>query len=330
MQKKVLTIAIIAVLCMTLLGSSFLFAQKLRKEGRYYIADITKEYNVKKGGNLIMKDIRGDVEITTWNKNSVKIYEIRKMDVYTKAEAKAVLKELKSSYKQSGNTIKVGAEGEFRSYMTSKFKITLPSEFNVKVNTKGGDLSVTDLKGTVELKTSGGDIDLIRIDGVVEAKTSGGDIVVKKSTQVVTVRTSGGDIDLIDVEGEVTAKTSGGGINIRNNKAKVTANTSGGSIKLSNIGAEVDAHTSGGNIVVNGTKGELKVRTSGGDIELDNIGGVVEAKTSGGDVEARNVVKGIKAKTSGGDVELVDIKGFIEGATSGAASPIKRQPISLG
>jgi DUF4097 and DUF4098 domain-containing protein YvlB len=312
MKNKMFFFVLVLVLISTLI-----FAQDLKKVGRYYVAEIEKKFDVSKGGNLVMEDIRGDVHITTWNKNVVQINETRKMDVYTEHEAKAVLKDLTSVYKKSGNTVKVGAEGSYRSYMSSKFKIVVPTEFNVDVGTKGGDVSVADLQGEVKLKTSGGDLDVKRIDGVVSAKTSGGDVIVEKTTKDVTVKTSGGDIELIDVEGEVTAKTSGGDIEVKNNKAKVIAKTSGGNIELTNVGAEVDAHTSGGDIIVNGSKGSLGVSTSGGDIELKNIQDVINAKTSGGDIEADNVMNGIKAKTSGGDIELDDIKGFIEAATSG-------------
>lgn len=317
MKEKILVYVLIFVFSLTMLTPVFLSAQKLKKEGRFYVAEIKKEFKVKKGGDLEIEEIRGDVKISTWNKNLVQIHEIRKMDVFTEQEARAVLKDLKSVYKQSGNTIKVGAEGSYRSYMSSKFKITLPETFNVNVSTKGGDVSVADLKGTAELKTSGGDIDLARIDGKVTAKTSGGDVKVKKTTQEVTVKTSGGDIELLDVEGDVIAKTSGGSIEVKNNKAKVVASTSGGDIELYNVGAEVDAHTSGGDIIVNGSKGSLEVSTSGGDIEVKDIADVIVAKTSGGDIEAYNVMNGIRAKTSGGDVELDNVKGFIEGATSG-------------
>lgn len=281
MNKQKMISVLLIIVCIGLITQSGLFAQKLKKDGRFYVATIERKFDVKKGGSLVMEEVRGDVTIKTWDKKVVHINEIRKMDVLTETEAKAVLKDLKSVYKKSGNTITVGDKGSYRSYMSSKFTITVPKVFNVDVHTKGGDVAVSDLKGTAKLKTSGGDIDIVRIDG------------------------------------KVTAKTSGGDIEVENNKAKVVASTSGGDIELKNIGAEVEAHTSGGDIVVNGAKGDLKVSTSGGDVELKDIEDVIVAKTSGGDIEASNVKNGIKAKTSGGDIEMEEIHGFIEAATSG-------------
>jgi hypothetical protein len=318
MKRNIFISIIIVSLCLAMLMPALSFSQeKLRKEGRYYIADIEKTYDVKKGGDLVMEKIRGDVVITTWDKNVVQIHEIRKMDVYTEAEAKAVLKESDVLYQKTDNTIKVGGEDSYRSYMSSKFEVVLPVEFNVDIGTSGGDISVTELTGKVDLKTSGGDIDLVRIDGIVTAKTSGGDVTVSENKQSVAIKTSGGDVKISDVMGAVDAVTSGGDISVENNRAKVSVKTSGGDIELKNIGAEVDAHTSGGDITVDGTNGALEVSTSGGDIDLKNIKDVINAKTSGGDIEAMNVLNGIYAATSGGDVDLNDIQGFVEAKTSG-------------
>ncbi len=308
-MKKLIVIALLVPLV--------LFAQELKKEGRYYVAEIDKDFEVSKGGALIMEDVQGDVIVTTWNKNTVSIHEIRRMDVYTKTEAEAVLKESQAIYKQDGNTIRIGGADSYRSYMNSRFEIKLPVEFNVDIGTRGGDISITSLKGTANIKTSGGDIDLIKVDGVVQAKTSGGDVKIYENTKQVQVKTSGGDVEIIDVYGEVQAKTSGGDIIIKNNKARVDAKTSGGDIILENVGAEVDVATSGGDIAVNGSAGNIDVATSGGDVELKNIKGKAQARTSGGDIRASTVLNGVNVSTSGGDIELKDIQGFIEGSTSG-------------
>ncbi|MBD3288436.1 DUF4097 family beta strand repeat protein [candidate division KSB1 bacterium] len=300
-----------------LLVPALIFAQELKKEGRYYVAEITKEFDVDKGGSLVMEDVQGDVTITTWNKNTVSIYEIRRMDVFTKAEAEAVLKESQAIYKKDGNTIRIGGADSYRSYMNSKFEIKLPAEFDVDVGTRGGDVSVTSLKGTTKIRTSGGDIELIKVNGDVQAKTSGGDVKIVENTKQAQVKTSGGDVEILDVYGEVQAKTSGGDIIIKNNKARVEAKTSGGDVMLENVGAEVEVATSGGDIEVDGSAGDIEVATSGGDVELMNIKGQAKARTSGGDIEANTVLKGVDVSTSGGDIELKDIQGFIDASTSG-------------
>ena len=292
-------------------------SQKLKKKGRYYIAEINKSFSVKPGASLIVKGVRGDVSVTTQDKHNVLIHAIYKMDVYTEAEAKAVMKNIDASYIQRGNKIEISAKDISRSYMSGRFEIQVPSRFNLDIQTSGGDVSIDNLIGDAELKTSGGDIAIKSVDGRVKAKTSGGDVSISRTKQQVIAKTSGGDIEIIEVSGPVEAKTSGGGIYIRRNSASIVANTSGGDIELVDVGAAVEAHTSGGDIDVTRTNGSIEVSTSGGDIDLRNIGGAVKAATSGGDIDASGVKGGIAVKTSGGDINLSGIHGFIEAKTSG-------------
>ncbi|PJF38479.1 MAG: hypothetical protein CUN54_10775, partial [Phototrophicales bacterium] len=76
-----------AFLLLVFLGVLCLFkhdarAQELKKSGRYYIATMTKNFTVQPGGTLSIRDIRGDVFVSAWNKNAVVIDERMKMDVY--------------------------------------------------------------------------------------------------------------------------------------------------------------------------------------------------------------------------------------------------------
>ena len=130
-KSQIISILGLGLLLLNLIPVTTLSQEKLRQEGRYYIADIIKEFKVEKGGDLIMEEVRGDIIITTWDKNVVKIHEIRKMDVYTKGEAEAIFKDAKSIYKKDGNTVRVGAEASYRSYMSSRFIVNLPTTFNI-------------------------------------------------------------------------------------------------------------------------------------------------------------------------------------------------------
>ncbi|MFQ5865059.1 MAG: DUF4097 domain-containing protein [bacterium] len=292
-------------------------AQELRREGRYYAAEITKNFTVKKGGTLHIFDVRGDIDVNTWEKNQVQIHELVKMDVFTEEEAATALKRFKSSYRQTGDVIEIGGEGYYRDRIKSNLKVTVPHVFNVELQTRGGDLTVSRLAGEVSLRTSGGDIALNEIDGIVDAKTSGGDIEVISARKKVTIKTSGGDLELEDIGGPLTATTSGGDITLRRSDAKVDIRTSGGDIELSDVGGEVKAHTSGGDVDIMNTKGSVDVHTSGGDIELRNIGGSLEASTSGGDIEGRSIQGGARISTAGGSIDLRDVKGGVRGKTAG-------------
>ncbi|NIR51328.1 DUF4097 domain-containing protein [candidate division KSB1 bacterium] len=317
MKSKLLKSSILWQILAVILFSGTIFSQELRKEGRYFVAEITETFKVDKGGTLRVYDVRGDVRIETWAKNEVKVNEVKRMDVFTEKEARTVFERSKSSYQQSGNVVEIGGEYYSRDWIKSNFVVTVPKEFNVDVETRGGDLRVGGLMGDVDLHTSGGEIILDDIDGNVEAKTSGGNIEVNNSKQRVDLKTSGGDLDLRNIGGVLMAKTSGGDITLKGSSNRVELHTSGGDIDIIDVGGEVRAHTSGGDIDVRNTKGATEVHTSGGDIRLGNIGGSLEASTSGGDVEGRTIQGGAEVSTSGGNIELTAVNGGVRAKTSG-------------
>jgi len=309
---------LIVAVAMGLLITVALSAQEqLRKEGRYYVGEVTQSFTVQPGGKLVMRDIQGDVRVEVWAKNEVFVHEIKRMDVFTEAEARTALKETKAGYVQRGNTIEISGEPFGRGWIQSTFEVKVPKIFDVHIDTRGGDLTLSGLGGATDVSTAGGDIQMDTIDGVVVASTSGGDISVRNSSKTVTLQTAGGDIELEDIGGPVEASTSGGDIRVQNSRGRAVVRTSGGSIVLNRIGGEVQAITSGGDISVEDAKGPVEVKTSGGDIDLRNIQGPLTAKTSGGDIQANGVHVGITVMTSGGDIDLRNVNGYVEGRTSG-------------
>ncbi|MFQ6114003.1 MAG: DUF4097 domain-containing protein [bacterium] len=314
--KNLLTMYVLLLLTFVFLSTNSL-AQELRREGRYFVTEITKSFTVKKGGTLHIFDVRGDIQVDAWEKNQVEIHEFVRMDVFTEEEAETALNKFKSSYRQRGDVIEIGGEGYHRDWIQRDFKVKVPRVYNVDLHTRGGDLTVSGVAGETTLGTSGGDITLNDIDGPVNAKTSGGDIEVIDAKKEVTIKTSGGDLELENIGGPVIATTSGGDITLRRSDAKVEIRTSGGDIELYDVGGEVKAHTSGGDVDIQNTKGSVDVRTSGGDIDLRNIGGSLEASTAGGDIEGRTIEGGAQIYTSGGSIELRDVKGGVRGKTAG-------------
>ncbi len=307
----------------TLLLSSIFFtatasaAQEIRKSGRYFVAEITRSFKVSADGRLQIFKIRGDVEITSWDKNEVFVKEIKRMDVFTKKEAEAILAKAKSSYRQDGNVIEIRGEDYRRDWIKSDFSVNVPKSFSVDVQTRGGELSVTDVNGDVDLHTSGGDILLKKIGGKLNAKTSGGDIELESCSSQAILKTSGGNLNLSDIGGELAAKTSGGDIVLERAKASAELHTSGGSIGIQDVQGTIDAHTSGGDIDLKRVSGNVKVHTSGGDIGFSEVGGSLDASTSGGDIEGTGVKGSASVATSGGSIELKDVRGGVRGKTAG-------------
>jgi len=292
-------------------------AQELRKEGRFWVGEIHKTFKVQKGGNLIMEDLQGDVSIKAWEKNEVDIHERKRMDIFSKSEAEAAMKESETGYVQNGNTIRIGGPAFERSWIQSAFDIYVPVEFNCDIESRGGDLSVAGIKGSIKASTGGGDITLKEIDGPVEIKTGGGDIEITKTTQNVTAKTGGGDVEITDSDGLVHVSTGGGDITVLRTKDRVYVRTGGGDVEIRETQGDVEVTTGGGEIDIVDANGNVNVKTGGGEIDIRNVTGNFVASTGGGGIDAKGIKGYLKIRTGGGDIDLGEVQGAIEVSTGG-------------
>jgi len=309
---------------------------ELTREGKGYKATKIHEFKAKVNGKIQLTKITGDVTITSWNNNSVKIIETLMINSYTKEEAQRVLEDYTLRIKTQDDLIIAEGPESYRGYVNVKYSVTVPMKFSAEVATSGGDLTADSLNGDIHLKTSGGDVniadcagnleigtsggtmELKRIKGTLDASTSGGDIMCLECGDDIELKTSGGDLDLRKLKGNIYAKTSGGDIHVLEVEGKCVVKTSGGEIRMNRITAKgkAEAYTSGGDIEVSTIEGNVELQTSGGEISGISVNGNVIAKTSGGDITMDNAKGNIVIYTSGGDLKVTGAEGFVEASTS--------------
>jgi DUF4097 and DUF4098 domain-containing protein YvlB len=202
--------------------------------------------------------------------------------------------------------------GWFGSDVNVSVTIEVPRDYNLDLQTSGGDINVRQVNGTALGRTSGGRINVESIRGDVRMRTSGGRMDARSIEGSVDLATSGGTISASQIDGRVRANTSGGSIRIERLSGAVDAQTSGGSINIELAGKNdgITAKTSGGSIslrVPNSTSGNLNASTSGGRVSTDltftssDVGkSSLRGKLNGGGPE-------ILARTSGGSIQIVGI-----------------------
>lgn len=218
---------------------------------------------------------------------------------------------------------------QWRSARNLRFDVRVPRDIEVTLDTAGGPIHVSAVRGRVSLRTSGGAVEVDDIAGDLEARTSGGPIRVNQVSGTVGATTSGGAIRIAAIGGHVRASTSGGPISIDAVRGDVLARTSGGAIRVQHAGGRVDARTSGGPVSVDFSPGNNQgglISTSGGGVvaAVDPTAALsIDASTSGGRVSSdlaltvrggfnRNAIRGdlngggstLRLRTSGGPIRI--------------------------
>jgi len=269
---------------------------------------IEKTFTVKAGDQLEVSTDVGELAVTGTDKHEVSV-------VVSINGSEDRMDKFHVGFDQTGNTVKIVGKNDrdhFRffdnGFLNVRYQIQVPREFNIRVETAGGDIIVENTKGKVEGGTSGGDIELTKLDGPVHLKTSGGNIKIMDSRGDFVMSTSGGNINGDGVIGDMDVETSGGNITIRDSDGKLTASTSGGDIKVrlkDNKG--IDLSTSGGSLTVTLPKnitGEVQASTTGGDVSCDlPFSGKIRHGTMNGTINGGG--KLIKLETTGGDISIV-------------------------
>jgi len=191
-----------------------------------------------------------------------------------------------------------------------QFEVTVPSGYNVDVNTEVGDIETQDIGGTASLRTQGGNIRTGRIGGSGPRDAAPGRSVAKLETQ-------GGHIQVLDVAGDITAFTAGGHISVGSIAGDASLRTGGGHVRAVRIGGRADLETVGGNITVAHTGNFVNVHTGGGQIDFGEVRGSVHAQTGGGGIRVVTVSGPMEVQSSGGSICLTRVSDSLQAATSG-------------
>lgn len=250
-------------ICISLLTIIFMGKLTLADDARLLFE---KSITTESGKELITSLVAGGIEISTWDKNEVNV----KVFGNDEAEEKIVF-----SAEPTSTGVKVeGKQKDKNNFknLTIRVEITVPKNYDLKLYSSGGNLTVKDITGKIETNTSGGNIKIDNTSGNLEAYTAGGNVTISVSSGDVKVSTSGGKISVDEFNGNVDVSTAGGDIVLIGKNGRIDASTAGGSIKLDYEGKNlgIDISTLGGNITA----------TLPGDFDADADIGTLAGKIS--------------------------------------------------
>jgi len=230
-----------------------------------------QEYSVSSPLTLNLSTSGGSISAAARDGNGIEVaFVVKKRNQVMDITLEELKKLADVEISQTTNSLTINIKRIYERNMSVSFSVKTPVNSSCHLNTSGGSLSISDLKGQQYLNTSGGSIRISKITGQVDANTSGG------------------SISSDNVNGKLHVSTSGGSITISNTKPELIATTSGGSIRLKDIEGTVDVNTSGGSISINNISGSVKASTSGGSINADivKLTEKLDLETSGGNINA--------------------------------------------
>jgi len=287
---------------------------------------LNKKFTVKPGGTIVVDVDVGGIEIGTNATSEVVVDVWRKVGRSSKSDEQKFLKDNPVNFSQDGDTVTIKCKHKTKSTWSlfghnsneAKYTITVPAQFNARLDTAGGGIEVDDLTGDVKANTSGGGLHFARLHGPLRGDTSGGGIHVIGCEGKLKINTSGGGIEVTGGSGSLEGDTSGGSVNVKKFSGPMHVETSGGGITISGATAKVEGSTSGGSITADlaaPVSDSVKLETSGGGITLRIPGDAafdLDAETSAGNVHSEFQVAGAPKKD----------RDYLKGAVNGGGKTV--------
>jgi hypothetical protein len=245
-------------------------------------------YAVDPGTKLEVHNANGEITVSTWDKNVVEVYALKKT-----RNGKNELKKVNIDV-TTDNRITVRTQYlEKNARVSVEYTIHVPPNVEIeRLETSNGEITLIGTKGDALLITSNGEINVQDVTGSIEAETSNGEITIEGSTGAVSAVTSNGEITIKRAKSIVEAVTSNGSI-----EAEIlhipdegsTIETSNGSIRLylkDGLDADMRLTTSLGSVSVHDidvlVSNQSKTYLKG---KIGNGGSLIKATTSLGEID---------------------------------------------
>jgi DUF4097 and DUF4098 domain-containing protein YvlB len=284
-------------------------ADKARNErqdhgGPRVSSELTGSVAARDGQRLHLVTDLGNIIIKTQNSGKVD-YKVRLQADASQKDAKQLLKNFIVTANTTPEGVyfrgqSLGRHASGRLWVT--VEVSVPRNFNLDVQTGGGNIETEDIIGFATLATSGGNIVMGNVGGAAHLSTDGGHITVKNVAGALGASTGGGHITTGAIAGGAVLHTDGGHIRVASVEGSARVSTGGGNVSVERSGSELIAETVGGQIEVGETAGLVQAKTGGGGIRVVRVSGPTNLETSGGSIYLTEVDSPVKASTGAGAI----------------------------
>lgn len=199
------TVLVILLLVMTFALS---YAGIIRKE-------FEKSYPVKSGGQVVLSNVNGEVQVLSWEKPEVKIQAKIKVTGASQRELEEFIKHVEIKVDQGNNYLKIASKypergdgsglfdwlfGDRKPEVNIDYLLNIPKKTDLEIKTVNGNIVVQTIDGNINLKSTNGRIDAEDLRGSIEARTVNGtigiDVLDLSASESISFSTVNGSIDL--------------------------------------------------------------------------------------------------------------------------------------
>ena len=222
------------------------------------------------------------------------------------------------------------------------FEISVPRNYNLRLSSAGGSVSVNGVDGSFTGHTGGGEINIEKSSGEAEMQTGGGDIYVRDSRLSGSLSTGGGVVRIIGNTGDLSGKSGSGPVVYSTSATNVTKGNGVSVVGVpgadnaytletgsgSGSGAGRGVSTSSVSVSVNPRPGAagtasaaasrgITMTSAGGSLSLPSAPNGARVTTGGGSIRIGRAGGEVYAQTGGGPIDVGPASGSVQAHTGG-------------
>ena len=281
----------------------------------YDFTDELAPQPVKPGSSVQVASDNGDITISTWDEQQIKVVGHKHVTANDQNEANSMADRTKPVISGSADGLTVnantGGSGERVGVMgphgvSTNLEIFLPKNVSVDVSTRHGDVKIHTRQGNVRASTSHGDVDVDEVTGDTTVSMRHGDLRAANLTGSLEIDGSLSDVDISTVGGlvRINAEVMGNFKTVELKKG-LQFHSSRTDLQIEQLTGELNMD--GGDLRVGQCDG-FQITTRSKDIHLDDVTGDVRVEHNNGNVDvhvSQVPVGNIRVDNRRGDIELV-------------------------
>ncbi|HXN16978.1 MAG TPA: DUF4097 family beta strand repeat-containing protein [Candidatus Binatus sp.] len=231
---------------------------------------------------------RGDISAHTGEGSGLRVMVNKSASGPTESAAQERTKKVKVVIEQTGGGYVVHPvnQEDSEGAVGVDLNVTLPPQTALWANTSHGNVSISDVAGSVTAGSGNGDMEIHNGGSDVSAKMSKGDVRITGIAGNVSVAGHGNEIEISDVKGNsaidgdffgpIRVRSVAGTARYHSQKADITVVGVRGRLELDSEQIEISDVT-----------GAAKLNTYDKDIDVENVNGRLEITDTKGDIKAR-------------------------------------------
>ena len=242
MSKRILVLLTVLAVVIFFLGLNPLEASaqgKVKHEETF-----AKTESLARDGKVEIRNVSGDVEVKTWDRDEVKIDALKTSKASSMEKAKENASKVKIEVTREDGVLKVWTKYPKPSIknlsVSVNYKVMIPSQASINARSVSGDVTLEKIGGKATAETTSGDVTVMGARNGAKAETVSGDVEVEDVQNGVFCKTASGNVEAKNVAGNAELKCVSGDVTAENIKGGVEADTVSGNVKLMGIsGADV-------------------------------------------------------------------------------------------